>query len=559
MAIKSGFFTSILSAGVYDRQYTAKDYTDMIGVFISNGVRRSEEDDFKVTASGLVLSLNAGYAMIAGHYCRNTSTYSLPAVVPPTGGSRVDRVVLRLDTSITTRSIGVVYLEGNGTTAPSLTRNDVIYDLCLAEVTSTAGSTSVSVVDTRSDADLCGWVYSTAGDNSFFESLDNEFDEWFEDVKDTLSSVTLFKRYIWESTISAQTSTVTFSVSQYDADTCFIDVYVNGFRMSTDEFSQSGNVLTFDTALNAGAVVQVNVYKSIDGTGIESVSDEITELQNEYATISGAGKYIYVATGSGDNVILSDIADAFRNKAYDASTISATAKAFLDALGGNTYLAGLTNDAHITISVVGKLGVSAAYEGSGTALSPYKWFNLSGVIFDFSKADIISVECTTGTYNTILNGDIRHCKMKASGGSILAFNGTRAEDCDFSITSTGDGIIAHGGDYINCKFTTQSSTGNAIVFESEADSFIRVIGGRFTAHNTANNTMSTVFYTDGSSTDAVIAAENISCPSVTISGLSQQYLAVCYSGAAIINLVTSTLTTAGSYVTVNSRINKSKA
>ena len=559
MAIKSGFFTSILSAGVYDRQYTAKDYTDMIGVFISNGVRRSEEDDFKVTASGLVLSLNAGYAMIAGHYCRNTSTYSLPAVVPPTGGSRVDRVVLRLDTSITTRSINVVYLEGNGTTAPALTRNDVIYDICLAEVTSTAGSTSLVVTDTRSDADLCGWVYSTAGDNSFFESLDNEFDEWFEDVKNTLASVTLFKRYIWETTLAAQSSTVTFSVSQYDADTCFIDVYVNGFRMSTDEFSQSGNVLTFDTALNAGAVVQDNVYKSIDGTGIESVADEITELQNEYATISGAGKYIYVATGSGDNVILSEIADAFRNKAYDASTISETAKAFLDALGGNTYLGGLTNDAHITISVVGKLGVSAAYEGSGTALSPYKWFDLSGVIFDFSKADIISVECTTGTYNTILNGDIRHCKMKASGGSILAFNGTRAEDCDFSITATGDGTIAQGGDYINCKFSVQSSTGDAIVFKSSADSFIRVIGGRFTAHNTANNTMSTVFYTDGSSTDAVIAAENISCPSVTISGLSQQYLAVCYSGAAIINLVTSTLTTAGSYVTVSNRINKSKA
>ena len=74
---------------------------------------------------------------------------------------------------------------------------------------------------------LCGWVYSTSGDNSFFKSLDGAFNEWCEETKNTLSSVTLFKRYNGRTTIEAETNTVSFDIPQYDAETTFIEVYLS--------------------------------------------------------------------------------------------------------------------------------------------------------------------------------------------------------------------------------------------------------------------------------------------------------------------------------------------
>ena len=256
MAQKSGFFNALNNGGVYDRTYNADDYSDNLAVVISSGVLRSANDDLKVTANGLNLSVSAGRAWIKGHYYKNDSTYALPAISAPTGGSRIDRVILRFDKTITVRSITIQYLTGTAATspvAPALTRNDNIYDLCLAEITIAANASSVGVIDKRPDTDLCGWVYSTSGDNSFFVTLDNDFYTWFEEVKDDLASVTLFKRYKWETTLASAASAVTFAIPQYDPDTCFAEVFVNGMLVSN--YTISGSVVTFTSQLTAGTQI----------------------------------------------------------------------------------------------------------------------------------------------------------------------------------------------------------------------------------------------------------------------------------------------------------------
>lgn len=562
MALKSGFFNAILTAGVYDRTYNAKDYTDCFEVFFSDGVRRSNDDDFKVVANGLNLSLNTGFALIKGHYAHNTSTYTLPPVVPPQGGTRIDRVVLRLDQSITTRNISVVYLEG-GAEPPALTRNEVIYDICLAEITSTAGSSNVSVVDTRGDASICGWVYSTAGDGSFFTSLDNQFYEWFNDAKNTLASVTLFKRYKWEDTLATATSTVTFNIPQYDADTCFFEVYVNG--MLTEDYTAVNNVLTFGGELNAGTVVTVYAYKSIDGTGIMDVADEITELQNEYATISGAAKYIYVATGSNDNVSLSEIAAAFNAKEYTAADVTQATDDFLTALGGNEFLAALSDDAHITVDVVGKLGVSTPVLGSGTEISPYRWFDLGGsmnVVFDFAKADMISVECAVDTFNVIFDGAdnrIRNCYLKATGtATVQITSGGDFDKCHFDVTAANGVIGINSGTFNECDITVKSSLGNAIIFSPASADLIRVHGGNYKVYHAAQNMTSAVFQILGTETNAVIFGHDINSPTSAPSGYVNGYLAIAYAGNVIIDRVTTMRNSVGDYFTITNIINVSK-
>jgi len=579
MAQKSGFFDAIFNAGVYDRTYTADDYSDNLAVVISTGVLRSPNDDLKVTANGLNLTVNAGRAWINGKYYYNTSVYSLPAITPPTGGSRIDRVVLRLNKNITARTITIEYLQGTAATnpvAPTLTRNENVYEICLAQITIQANANSVTLTDTRSDKSICGWVYSTSGDDSFFTTLDNSFNAWFENVKDTLASVTLFKRYKYETTLGAASSSVTFSIPQYDEDTCFLEVYVNG--LLADNYTVSGSVLSFGTTLIAGTEITVYCFKSIDGTGIMSVADEITELQNEYAALSGVSKFTYVCTGQDDNISLSQIAQAIYEGSYDSSQVTAAANAFLTALGGNTWLASLYDWSQVTISVVGKVNARTPAYGSGTSVSRYRYFNFGligtsnkRITFDFAKADTIQIAPEANTSNIIFYGtdlDIRNCSVDvetdgaSSNVQVVAGSNvgkTHIENCRFDVLASGDIKIAAQGTFVNCYCRARSEAGHALLYCPDSDDLIRIIGGTHLAYAVVSGKTAAVFYTYGTETNAVIMATNINCPTVTVSGFWQQYLSVAYAGKTIIDCVTSTMNSAGSYNTITNQVWLSKA
>lgn len=580
MAQKSGFFNALLAGGVYDRTYNADDYCDNLAVIISNGVLRSENNDLKVTASGLNLTVNAGRAWINGHYFNNTTAYQLPAITPPVGGSRIDNVVLRFDNTITGRTISIEYVEGTAATspvAPALTRTDDIFELCIAQVTVTANATAASVTDTRGNSNLCGWVYSVSGDNSFFVNLDDEFKTWFEEKKNTLASVTLFKQYRWFSTLATATNTVQFNIPQYDAETCFFDVYLNGIL--ADDYTANNNVLTFGTTLTAGTEITVLAYKSIDGTGIMSVSDEITELQNQFATLQGVSKFTYTATGNDDNISLSEINAAIYTGSYDPNNITAAANDFLTALGGTAFLQSLEADAQITIEIVGHLGVTTPAYGTGASGNRYRYFNFGQishsdmrVIYDFSKADTIYISCSNNTSNIIFYGTdlfIKNAKVfvinTGSACDIAMIIGSNpgivdVQNCNLEIETTGIAKIAEHGTYTNCFASVKSTSGNAFCFAPNGDDLIRVIGGRFLAYVTNTNQYNAaIFMTYADKTNAVTIAQNINCPTIAETGYYQQYLSIGNAGKTIINGVVSTMNSTGSYNTIANQVWLSKS
>ena len=89
---------------------------------------------------------------------REAQTLALPRA--DSALPRIDRVVLRYDA--TSRRTSLQVLQGapsSEPTGPDLSRTEMVYDLCLAEVSRPAGQTSVSaasLTDTRADAALCG-------------------------------------------------------------------------------------------------------------------------------------------------------------------------------------------------------------------------------------------------------------------------------------------------------------------------------------------------------------------------------------------------------------------
>ena len=187
MAIHSGFFNALSSGGSYDRVYDADDYCDNMGAIISNGVRRSGDNDLKVSAAGMVLKVGIGRAWIQGHWLNNDTEYTVATVIAPTGTNRKDGVFVRLDTNTSVRSMSIVYRTGTASVYPACVRSGGIYELMLAKIDVAAGATNLTVTDTRASKSLCGWVRSPVGYDDYFDSLDSAFEDWFDAMKGQLS------------------------------------------------------------------------------------------------------------------------------------------------------------------------------------------------------------------------------------------------------------------------------------------------------------------------------------------------------------------------------------
>ena len=134
---------------------------------LTSGVFSSAED-FPVTAAGgLKVTVGAGRGWVhpsrfTGYSItkRESDTLTMPLADPSL--PRIDRIALRYDAGARAASLQVLQGTASSTpTAPAISRTELIYDLCLAEITRPAGSTSITtgqITDTRLDEALCGLV-----------------------------------------------------------------------------------------------------------------------------------------------------------------------------------------------------------------------------------------------------------------------------------------------------------------------------------------------------------------------------------------------------------------
>lgn len=128
----------------------------------------SGDEDFPVTAAGgLKVTVGAGRGWVhpsrfTGYSItkREADTLTMPLADPSL--PRIDRIVMRYDAGARAASLHVLQGTASSTpTAPAISRTELIYDLCLAEITRPAGSTSITtgqITDTRLDEALCGIV-----------------------------------------------------------------------------------------------------------------------------------------------------------------------------------------------------------------------------------------------------------------------------------------------------------------------------------------------------------------------------------------------------------------
>lgn len=191
------FFNAVMDAtGNYDREYLAEDFAAYFASFIGNGVYASPSANLKVTnAGGMDVRVFIGKAWINGYFYENTASkiFSLDILNQTAEYSRIDSVVLRLN--LLDRVIETDVKKGTSAknpSAPTLERNENIFELRLADIKVVGGRTEIKsqdITDCRfgSDCGVVSGVVNQIDTEGLFSQYDAEFRTWFADVEATLS------------------------------------------------------------------------------------------------------------------------------------------------------------------------------------------------------------------------------------------------------------------------------------------------------------------------------------------------------------------------------------
>ena len=128
----------------------------------------SGDEDFPVTAAGgLKVTVGAGRGWVhpsrfTGYSITKREADTLTMPLADQSLPRIDRIVMRYDAGARAASLHVLQGTASSTpTAPAISRTELIYDLCLAEITRPAAAASITtgqITDTRLDEALCGIV-----------------------------------------------------------------------------------------------------------------------------------------------------------------------------------------------------------------------------------------------------------------------------------------------------------------------------------------------------------------------------------------------------------------
>jgi hypothetical protein len=198
---------------------------------------------------------------------------------------------MRLD--IPNRLIELAIKKGT-TEAPALTRVDGgVWELSLAQIAVTAGTTSITqadITDERADTSVCGYVTGLIDQidtTNLFAQYNAAFNTWFANVQETVKSTTIVMDYHSRFITTVSTTAVPVNITAFNSALDVINVYVNGMRLAAGiDYTYTSTTVTLAEALTvAGTVVDIEVLKSIDMQGVETIMQYLAALEGRVQAI----------------------------------------------------------------------------------------------------------------------------------------------------------------------------------------------------------------------------------------------------------------------------------
>lgn len=170
-----------------DRKVYTKDFRALFSKYFTNGVFNG---GFAVTpATGMKVNVSAGACNINGVFAYSDDNTEMP--IETVSSETYFNIVLRLDDNKASRNVGLYVVKGTST-PPELTRNETVYELCIARIKVGANNQSITVSmieDTRLKTDLCGIVANAVqvlDTDTYYQQLQAKLDEVIDIVDQAL-------------------------------------------------------------------------------------------------------------------------------------------------------------------------------------------------------------------------------------------------------------------------------------------------------------------------------------------------------------------------------------
>ena len=177
-----------------DRKVYTKDFRQLFSKYFTNGVF---DGGFAVTpATGMKVNVSAGACNINGVFAYNDDNTEMP--IETVSSETYFNIVLRLDDNKALRNIEIYVVKGTST-PPELTRNETVYELCIARIKVGASDQSITlsmIEDTRLKTDLCGIVANavqTLDTDTYYNQLQGKLDEVIDIVDEALDGTLVGK------------------------------------------------------------------------------------------------------------------------------------------------------------------------------------------------------------------------------------------------------------------------------------------------------------------------------------------------------------------------------
>lgn len=491
---EAGFYDNKKSNGVDDRVYSAMDIRKPYNSIYSKGVKPEEDGTaggiLKVTSTGgMGIAVAAGEANL-GAWFINKSAFSI-VLDNSIGTDRYDCVIIRNDDSEEVR-MPSIYIKSltRIPTISDLTRNDDIYEICVAYVKVAAGVSLITdnnITDTREDGQLCN-VMSGVGAT----------------VVRTYRNTVFSER-------AGQTG-VTIGIPQYNKSRDHLTVIIEGRVLSSNAYTIPSNTyVELNLGLPViGTRVDFEVRKNVNAAGADTVVQEVGGLLNDMANVNKTLEHHYYCNGATDNVNIGRLVTNLQANYTDYSSIR--------------------------INIHGYFGATSAAGGTGTEDNPYYWVRSAQgaaasrrIILDFTDCREIAINCADNTHNIIFFGMDTHivgANVRATGGaSIYMFSlagaaSIYAEHCRFWVTTTSGGMIARSGTFKNCRASVTNTGLHSYCFAPISASLLRIEGGEYYAYTASSDHVSAVVgLTSGA--DAVAILYGVNAPTSTRSGYRQ--------------------------------------
>lgn len=192
MAVTYGFYNSLNG----DRKYNAEDISHIFNGIITDGVFSTIGDTLMTVAgTGMQVIVKTGKCWFNGTWTMNDSLLPLSIEAADVSLTRIDAVVVEVDTSVATRANSIKIVRGTASANPAnppMKSEEFVHQYPIAYVTISPGVTSITADKIninvgQGDCPFITSVLQQADIGDIFNAWETEFDTWFQTIKTALS------------------------------------------------------------------------------------------------------------------------------------------------------------------------------------------------------------------------------------------------------------------------------------------------------------------------------------------------------------------------------------